>query len=341
MPTPQPGGELVDRLLAIDAVAPNDVWATGVYWDSQTNERSLILHWNGSSWSIVPHDCETYGGLTGATVISATDAWAVGDAETCHYDGKAWTEVPSPQPRGEYNELGYPLEDVSAASPTDVWAGGARVIEGPFGEIVWDAIVEHWNGLDWTIDRRVPGQVLYGVETLAANDVWAVGTDSYGPLIVHFDGSEWSTVPTPEWGRGGRLAGIDSAVNKLAMTPGGPPTNLWAAGNFFPGTSPSRTLIQRAPSPTQGAVVGGSNVAHATISWFGPENGSTETDEYGDYQVGGLLAGTYTFTATNPGCTPDSAIVTVIAGQTLTRNFHIDCERAPNRPRAGSKRAHS
>ena len=40
----------------------------------------------------------------------------------------------------------------------------------------------------------------------------------------------------------------------------------------------------------------------ATISWFGPENGSsTETDPFGDYEVGGLLAGTYTFTATYAG----------------------------------------
>jgi hypothetical protein len=316
VPTPQPGGELGDRLWAIDALAPNDVWATGVYSSGQS-QRSLILHWNGASWRVVPHNCETYGGLTGVTTLSATDAWAVGDSETCHYDGKTWTEIPSPQPRIEYNELGYPLEDVSAASPTDVWALGARVIEGPFGEIVWDAIAEHWNG-----------------EALSANDVWAVGTNSYGPLIVHFDGSGWSTVPTPEWGRGGQLAGI--AANQLSTTPG-VPTNIWAAGNFFPGTSPSRTLIQRAPSPSQGAVVGGSNVAQATISWFGPENGSTETDVYGDYEVGGLLAGTYTFTATNPGCTPDSASVSVIAGQTLRRDFHIDCGRASTRARAHTR----
>ncbi len=330
VPTPQPGGELVDQLFAIDAVGPNDVWATGVYWEDQTYYRSLIMHWNGATWSVVPHNCDTYQGLTGVTVVSPRNVWAVGDAETCHYDGTNWIEVPSPQPRIEYYEIAYPLQDVSAASANDVWAVGARVIDGPFS-LSWDAIAEHWNGVEWTIDFAVPGQVLYGVEALSAKDVWAVGTNSYGPLIVHYDGSRWSTVPTPEWGRGGHLSGIDSTKAGISRSQG-TASNLWTAGYYFPGGVTSRTLIQRAPSPSQGAVVGGSNVSDATISWFGPENGSTETDPFGDYEVGGLLAGTYTFTATYPGCTPDSESVTVIARQTLRRDFHIDCGRTRGGP---------
>ena len=119
VPTPQPGGELVDRLLAIDAAGPNDVWATGVFWDSQTDYHSLIMHWNGAAWSVVTHNCDTDQGLPGVTVVSARNAWAVGDAETCHYDGTNWIEVPSPQPRFEYYEIAYPLQDVSAASAND------------------------------------------------------------------------------------------------------------------------------------------------------------------------------------------------------------------------------
>jgi hypothetical protein len=327
VPTPQPGGTSVDRLLAVDALGSNDVWATGVYWDAQTDQYSVILHWNGTSWSVVPHTCDTYGGLTGVTVLSATNAWAVGNAETCHFDGTFWNEVPSPQPRPEYYELGYPLEDVSGTSANDVWAVGARIIETPY-KLVWQSITEHWDGSQWTLDVNVPGQSLYGVEALSATNVWAVGTDSYGPLILHDDGSGWVTVPTPEWGRGGGLAGIDSAPDALAPSPLGGRRELWAAGNYLPGQGLSRTLIERAPSPTQGAVFGGTNVAHATVSWFGPETGSVETNDFGDYQVGGLTAGTYTFTATNPGCTPAFATVTVVAGQTLRQDFHIGCSRA-------------
>lgn len=322
VPTPQPGGAYVDRLLAVDAVGPNDVWATGVYDDPRTADHSLILHWNGTEWKTVPRgrpvlhkdarvECDTYGGLSGITVSSATGIWAVGDSTTCHYDGSIWREIPSPQPRPEYDEIGYPLEDVSAASPTDVWAVGARIIDTPY-QVVWDTLAEHWDGQRWTrFTIAIPvGQILLGVDAVASNDVWAVGADNYGPFIIHYDGATWSTVATPEARRGGRLSGVDSAA----------PNDLWASGYTQFGN-----IIEHAPSSTQGAVVGDTNVAQATISWFGPENGSTETNVYGEYEIGGLDAGSYTFTATNPGCTPDSETVVVVAGQTLQRDFHINC----------------
>jgi len=334
VPTPQPGGDQIDRLFAVDAAGPGDVWAVGLYSPNPVAEdHSLILHWNGSSWSLVPHDCDTYGGLTGLTGVSKNDVWAVGDSETCHYDGTSWTEVPSPQPRLEYNEIAYPLEDVSGLAANNVWTVGARVVDDGF-TIHWQAIAEHWNGTQWSIDYAVPAQVLYGVEALGPNNVWAVGTDSYGPIILRYDGSSWSEIATPEWGRGGRLAGIDAVMKLTVSSRGTKQQELWTAGSYRPGQGPSRTLTQRAPSPSQGAVVGSTNVSGATVAWFGPESGTVSTDTGGDYEVGGLTAGTYTFTATYPTCGPDSATVTVLAGQTIRRDFHISCGG-----RAGPKRA--
>lgn len=324
--TPQPGGTSVDRLLAVDAAAPNDVWATGLYWDVRTHAHSVILHWDGKSWrrvtigrpSLVPRpDCDSGTGLAGITVVSAGDVWAVGDATTCHYNGTSWSEVPSPQPRGEFNEFSYPLEDVSAAAPNDVWAVGARVVETYYG-VDWGALALHWNGSVWTlnpVDLPV-GQILLGVDAVSANDVWAVGKDDYGALIDHYDGSEWTHVPTPEWGHGGDLGGVGSAA----------PDDLWAAG--FTGLG---NVIEHAPSTLQGAVVGGTNVSFATVSWFGEVNGSAQTDMFGAYEAPGLPAGTYTFTATEPGCVPDSRSVTVQAGWTLTEDFHINCSRPADR----------
>lgn len=325
VPTPQPG-EGTDRLFAIDAAGPNDVWATGFYENEFDQYRSSIFHWNGTSWSNVENDCDVYGGLTGVTLISPSEGWAVGNAETCHYNGKTWQEVPSPQPRNEYYEIGYPLEDVSGATPNDVWAVGARIIDNGW-YISWQSIAEHWDGSAWTLTTFVPGNQLTGVEAVATNDVWAVGRNSYGPLIVHYDRTEWSTIPTPEWGRGGKLAGLDVAPNEKAASPIMGPGTLWAAGNYLPGNVGSRTLIERAPSPTQGAVVGHSNVGESTVSWFGPENGSTSTDPSGAYEVGGLQAGTYTFIATEPGCTPDSRSVTVASGVTKIQDFQVGCNR--------------
>ena len=334
--TPQPGGSSVDHLLAVDAAAPNDVWAAGLYWDAQTHAHSVILHWDGKVWRRAPlgapslsvvaprRQCDSRTGLAGITVVSASDVWAVGDATTCHYKGSVWTEVPSPQPRGEFSEFSYPLEGVSAAAPNDVWAVGARVVETYYG-VDWGALAEHWDGTRWTLNpTQFPaGQILLGVDAVSASDVWAVGMDDYGALIDHYDGSAWTHVPTPASGQGGDLGGIDSAA----------PDDLWAAGYTFS----AGNVIEHAPSSTQGAIVGATNVSFSTVSWFGPVNGSTQADAFGGYEAGGLPAGTYTFTSTEPGCVPDSRSVTVQAGQTLTENFHINCGPGPGRAAAGPR----
>jgi hypothetical protein len=325
VPTPQPG-EGTDRLFAIDATGPNDVWATGFYENEFDQYRSSIFHWNGTNWSNVENNCDVYGGLTGVTLLSPLEGWAVGNAETCHFNGKTWSEVASPQPRTEYYEIGYPLEDVSGVAPNDVWAVGARIIDNGW-YIVWQSFAEHWDGSEWRLNDRVPGTLLRGVEAVATNDVWAVGRDQYGPVIVHYDGDVWMQVPTPEWGRGGQLNGLDVAENSQAASPGLGRGTLWAAGFYRPDNVGNRTLIERSPSPTQGAVVGNSNVGFSTISWFGPENGSTRADDTGAYQAGGLQAGTYTFVATEPGCAPDSRSVVVAAGVTQVQNFQIGCNR--------------
>ena len=48
VPTPDIGdSETGAQLLAVDAMAPDDVWAVGGYG----NQFSLIMHWDGSEWS--------------------------------------------------------------------------------------------------------------------------------------------------------------------------------------------------------------------------------------------------------------------------------------------------
>jgi hypothetical protein len=195
-----------------------------------------------------------------------------------------------------------------------VWAVGARVLD--FGEyLLWFSIVEHWDGSQWTIDYNLPGVLLNGVDALAADDVWAVGTYSVGTLIVHWDGTEWTTVPSPDPGHGGDLRAVDAVTRN----------DLWAAGYFFNEDDDYRTLIQQAPSATQGTVVGGTAVSGATVSWFGPTTGTTTTNEFGQYAAAGLPAGDYTFIAAYGGCDPDTATVTVIAGKMVTQNFQIQC----------------
>jgi len=247
--------------------------------------------------------------LNGVNVVSATDVWAVGSNTTCHFDGNAWSVIPSPQPRPQYNEIDYRLLDVSSAGPDDVWASGLRVID--MGEyLAYQSIVEHWDGTVWTLTTDVDGQSLHGIAALASNDVWAVGSDGTRGLVVHFDGTGWNIIPSPTPGDSGSLADVEAESTD----------HLWALG-----TALGKSLVLEAPSRFEGTVTGQTGVAYATVSWFGPESGSTETDSGGEFAIAGLTAGTYDLIATYPGCNPASAEVVVTAGLTVEQDLMPKC----------------
>jgi Carboxypeptidase regulatory-like domain len=308
IPSPNPAGDsLPNRLYSVAAVSSNNVWAVG---EVEFPGKALTLRWNGSAWQVVPNACraplQDVTAVRGLTV----DLWAVGGATACRLGLAGWRDVPTPPPTpGE----AWQLQDVSGSSSRDVWAVGYRAI--PFGEhVTFAPLIEHWDGRQWSVNPFVPGQLLYGVKAIAPNDAWAVGTDGARQIILHWDGSSWSRVPTPSPG-GGRLLDVEASG----------PADLWAAGWFSDRDFRQRTLVEQAPSRTQGTVLGHTNVSGALITWFGPVSGSTETDPFGDYDVAGLTAGTYDFIASADGCQPDFAEVTVIAGQETVQDFHIEC----------------
>ncbi len=71
-----------------------------------------------------------------------------------------------------------------------------------------NALIDSWNGSAWSIvsDIALPGtdaSLLWSVDCVGASDCWAVGgqepTGNKSPqtLAEHWDGSTWTTVPTP------------------------------------------------------------------------------------------------------------------------------------------------
>jgi hypothetical protein len=305
-PNGNPNGR--NKLNAIAAVAANDIWAVGEYTDN-ISTRPLILHWDGSDWTIAPQDCDLYNSLLAVTVIAPDDIWATGYALTCHYDGSSWTEIPSPQPRPAFNEIGYTLNDIDAVSTDDIWVVGSRSISTGQAVVV-ASLAEHWNGSQWTAVYNQFPILGNGVVALAADNIWAVGSS-----IAHWDGSSWRVVPNPVVGEARRLIAIDAVGDY----------DLWSAGYFLNETYTEQTLIENAPSKTQGTVRGDTNNSSAVITWLGPVNGSTEADMFGEYGAAGLPAGTYTFIASAPGCTPETAEITVTAGTTTFQDFTLDC----------------
>ena len=114
-----------------------------------------------------------------------------------------WNVIPSPQPSF------FPLLYAVTGSGNDVWAvgeygDGTRAI----------TLTMHWNGGAWSVvpspNVGALSNSLFGVSG-SGNDVWAAGyyyTFEQGfevsrALILHWDGSAWSVVASPNpgfWG---------------------------------------------------------------------------------------------------------------------------------------------
>ena len=308
IPSPNLGsGSDQNFLTGVAAISPTDAWAVGAFrTNDPADAQALTLRWNGTAWTSVPNNCGT--SLREVFALSATNVWAVGGGSTCKWNGTTWTHIPAAPP---ITQGFLDLQDVTGTGANNLWAVGTLASSCGEGQVCHSGAIERWNGTSWSFMGF--GEILYGVHALASNDVYAVGS-AIGPAVLHFDGSAWSDVPQPSPSIPGRLFAVDASSA----------SNWWAVG-WRLDNGKFRTLVERAPSLNSGAVVGGTGVAFATVSWFGPESSSVETDPSGQYQAGGLTAGTYTFTATNPGCTPTSKQVTVPAGTTIAVALPISC----------------
>ena len=87
---------------------------------------------------------------------------------------------------------------VSAASATDVWAGGEDEVrlEGS-STTRSQPLLAHWDGRAWTV---TPTPLRWGyVETLVASrgSAWATVSNSAGSFLLHWGGSRWRIMPRP------------------------------------------------------------------------------------------------------------------------------------------------
>lgn len=231
-PSPGTGGRLVG-LNGIAAIASDDVWAVGSYYESAKErtpqgQRILILHWDGNTWSLVPSPNPDGGGsLNDVAAVSANDVWAVGwyftncgrRALILHWDGASWNEVPSPFP---YPGDNIELRGIAALAADDIWAVGINSGQ---------TLTIHWDGVRWSV---VPSpsvgmsSQLDDVAAVSADDVWAVGYTNWwwgwkmAALILHWDGTGWdSTWLDVQWSAA--LSGITALA----------PDDVWAVGRYF------------------------------------------------------------------------------------------------------------
>ncbi len=111
-------------LWGVTAISANNVWAVGSYdkvdLKGDLKSQTLIEHWDGKVWSIVPSPSSKsdLNALYAVTATSANDVWATGDHLIEHWDGTTWSIVP---------ETNGVLNDVKAVPGTgQVWAVGVN-----------------------------------------------------------------------------------------------------------------------------------------------------------------------------------------------------------------------
>ncbi len=172
-------------LLGVSCTGPTFCMVTGF----EGLRLPVAFTWNGSQLTNEPLTdlSGDTGDLAGVDCLSPTQCTAVGQIEQPgtdagpdslieHWDGTAWTRVPSP----DGPAAGTGLRSVACSSPQACTAVGADQ-SGPLPGGATAAVIESWDGRAWTVDLPAvgtPQSALQGVSCLAAGCVTAGDTDS-------------------------------------------------------------------------------------------------------------------------------------------------------------------
>lgn len=205
------------------------------------------------AWNIVSSSLA--GGTRGDTsledvaVISADDAWAVGTQFSLvpdrsrtlieHWNGRSWSLTDSPDSGSSNNSL----FGIAAISTSDIWAVGQYETRPG----LFQTLLEHWNGQRWSVVAS-PNvdhfNTLSGVIALSSTNVWAVGASSSAPnqeeqtLIMHYDGSQWKVVASPN---------VKASSNHLGGITAISAHDVWAVGQYGDsdkGAGETKTLVE-------------------------------------------------------------------------------------------------
>jgi hypothetical protein len=229
------------QLKSVSAVSARDAWAVGSVGSKSNDgtERTLIEHWTGSSWKVVPSPDPGHDDvLTAVSASPGGNVWAVGwfsitnsqdQPLILRWNGRRWARVASPV------GVGNVLSAVTAVSSADAWAAGFGLNKAG----VDTALILHWNGRAWArAASPAPGfgSVVSGLAAASAGSVWATGGFVAGgrsrTLILHWNGTRWAQVTSPDLAESELFGVAASTGGVAALTGGATVSNVWAVGDF-------------------------------------------------------------------------------------------------------------
>jgi hypothetical protein len=231
-----------DVPVAVDAVDHEDVWIVGAHYEGGASVP-YARRWDGSAWEggTVELVADANAGFHDVAAVSADDLWAVGSLRAREpmvqrWEGSSWADVPVPFVGSRVSEL----FGVTASSEGATWAVG-RALHGRR----WRTLLLGWDGAAWDVVHvptpRGADGALRGVDAAAPDDGWAVGWSAgpggrLGALVLHFDGTSWRPVKTPDAG------GEDQVLSSVVAVEDG---SAWAVGWSIGDDGRDRPLILR------------------------------------------------------------------------------------------------
>jgi hypothetical protein len=186
-PTPM-GHEGV--LEGVACASSSRCWAVGEEFTNNSTgaSKTLVETWNGVSWSVVasPNSSSALeNGFSSVSCLAPGLCWAVGSTVenaggnatlAARWDGSSWSRVPTANSSRPENFL----QGVSCASRVDCWAFGVAQDETVPAT---DPLMEHWNGVKWSVVAAIPEHSLLSAITCRLHVCWAVGdTNEPGPV---------------------------------------------------------------------------------------------------------------------------------------------------------------
>lgn len=176
---------------AVTAVSATDVWAAGLFTDSDSVNQTLIEPWNGTAWSIVPSPNEgnpqAQDDLNALAAHTSSDVWAAGahvydpaneydHTLIEHWNGSSWAIVASPN----LGNSSWLTGMSGVPGSLTMWAVGAYFDAASQSGF---ALSMHCDGRIWSaIASASPpdglGSAFNAVSALTSSDVWAAGISS-------------------------------------------------------------------------------------------------------------------------------------------------------------------
>jgi hypothetical protein len=271
------------ELSGITVVNAKDAYAVGYTGNPLGATRTLLLHWNGSTWGAVTSPAPVSGGALSAVTVTAKGGWAVGYYATgpsaldywtlaFRLNGTKWSRVSSKTSDAAFtgvaitsagtawataNEVGmitgavadwtgsgwswlrsFPVQgQYHALNAVAAGPGGIAFAVGANGNLpATPALSMEWTGHAWVkaAVSAPSGSWLDAVTFAPGGAAWAAGSTELGgadPMIVHWNGHQWTRVTTP--GKAAQLYGIGFSAAKYG----------WAVGNTSLSSGGTKTLI--------------------------------------------------------------------------------------------------